>query len=441
MGAGEQVQAGFRIDFSLRDEASLTIQGDAYYGESHADFFEFVPTPPFTSPVDARRLTNGQNILARYSKTLREDSGLQFQLYYDRIKRDDDILEQTQDTIDFDAQHRFSPIENHEVVWGARYRFYTDDTVGSSTVSVNPDSRNASLYSGFIQDEIALSDDLRFIVGTKIEHNHHTDFEYQPSAKFVWRPDERNTLWSAVSRSVRTPSRVNDDLTLPAGVAMLPDGSLAFPTLFGSRSFDSEEIISYEVGYRTYISDNMTLDIATFVNDVDGVLTLETGAPFVDPAGGRAIVPLTFGNNLDGNTVGVEVVVDCRPTDFWRLVGTYSWIDMELHLNSSSNDTTQEAEEDQTPENQFLIRSLLDLPMDLEFDTSLRYSDSIPAFRVDSYTELDLRLGWHPTENLEVSIVGQNLLESKHIEYVSDFIAQDVTEVERGVYGKIRYDF
>jgi iron complex outermembrane receptor protein len=73
------------------------------------------------------------------------------------------------------------------------------------------------------------------------------------------------------------------------------------------------------------------------------------------------------------------------------------------------------------------------LPANLEFDTTLRYVDELPNQNVRRYVALDVRLGWRPTKNLELSVVGQNLLDNQHPEFSSPLR----TEIQRGIYGKL----
>jgi iron complex outermembrane receptor protein len=58
---------------------------------------------------------------------------------------------------------------------------------------------------------------------------------------------------------------------------------------------------------------------------------------------------------------------------------------------------------------------------------------------VPSYVSLDLRLGWHPTPNWEFAIVGQNLLDKRHPEFLAAGAVG--TEIPRSVYGKVTWKF
>ena len=53
---------------------------------------------------------------------------------------------------------------------------------------------------------------LSLIVGSKFERNTFTGVEAQPSVRVRWTPSNRRTVWGAVSRAVRLPTRFDTDL-------------------------------------------------------------------------------------------------------------------------------------------------------------------------------------------------------------------------------------
>jgi iron complex outermembrane receptor protein len=114
---------------------------------------------------------------------------------------------------------------------------------------------------------------------------------------------------------------------------------------------------------------------------------------------------------------------------------------MELHKDSDSFDFTAEGDEGRSPHHQFVLRSLLDLPGRVQFDATLRYVDSLPSLGINNYTVMDLRLGWKPLPNLDISLIGRNLLDSQHPEFTFSFTRTQITEVQHSVYGKITWQF
>lgn len=436
-------RGGFRVDSNLSSNDSVTLQSDAFYGQQGVSILAPTLSAPFFDPHRGDRFSNGANVIGRWTHAFSDTSDTQLQLYYDRVERDDIILEHHRDTFDLDLQHRFSPFEQHDLLYGVEYRHYRDDITNSFTVGFNPTNRDFDLVTLFIQDEITLIPErLKAIIGTKVEHNDFTGSEYQPNARLVWTVNERNTIWSAVSRAVRLPSRSSDDLALNLLAQPGPEGLPVLATLFGDDDVRSDNLLAYEIGYRSQLTRKLTLDLATFFNDYTNLESFEPGQPFFNPIPAPHVVaPLFYDNQIDAQTYGAELALEWRPLDYLKLAGYYSVIAIDLKPDPTSLDALSLGQEGQTAKNQFMLRSLLDLPHNMEFDSMLRYVENLPDFNIDSYFELELRLAWRPAKKLEIAVIGQNLLDSSHEEAIANFVAFERTAVERGVYGKITWQF
>lgn len=438
---------GFRIDWDASARDAVTVQGDGYggsFGETHT-----IPSllPPFSRTFDDKDPVAGGNILARWRRRLAEGAETVLQFYYDRTERDETLVRETRHTVDLDFQHRSTLGTIHEILWGLGSRVTIDDIDSSSTVTFEKKSRAIHLVGGFIQDQITLiRDRLHLTVGSKFEHNDLSGFEVQPSARLLWSPHKQHALWAAISRAVRTPSRAEADVRSNV-VAIPPDprDPSGLPTLLqatGSSGFTSEELLASELGYRVQPADWLSVDVAAFYNIYDNLRTVEPGTPFLtlSPAPPHIIVPLLISNKMGGNTYGVEIGTTWRPVNFWRLNANYSFLQINLHLDPSSQDT--KADEGRSPRHQVQLLSHLDLPWNLQFDTAAYFVDRLPSFDIPRYLRLDLRLGWRPTEALDISLVGQNLLDDRHREFGRIF-GEDLnpTEVQRSVYVKATWRF
>jgi iron complex outermembrane recepter protein len=64
----------------------------------------------------------------------------------------------------------------------------------------------------FLQDELRLGHTWSLILGSKLEHNDYTGYEVEPNVRLQWSVTPSQTLWSAISRAARTPSRVDRDV-------------------------------------------------------------------------------------------------------------------------------------------------------------------------------------------------------------------------------------
>ena len=159
------------------------------------------------------------------------------------------------------------------------------------------------------------------------------------------------------------------------------------------------------------------------------------GAPTVDPATGFTFLPIRLANGMKGKTYGAEVSTTWRPSKRWQLQGAYTLLAMQLNRDAGVPASAEVAER-QIPRHQVYVRSSWNLPRDLEFDLIGRFVDRLRGFTppVDSYVALDARLGWKPRQNknLELAIVGQNLLDSHHQE-------AGAVQIQRGVYGMATY--
>ena len=407
-------QGGFRADMKPAGGGSLSMQGNFYDGAE-----ELTRTPDLT--------LDGQNLLARWTRPLENAGEVSAQVYWDRThRRNPGIFSEALNTYDFEFQHRFPWGERHQLIWGAGYRLMVDRVLNGPLPNFGflPSHRTLHLASGYLQDEFAIIRDRLFLtLGSKFEYNSFSDFEIQPSFRLAWMPIANHTFWGAISRAVRTPSRIDTDLVIPRTPPFFVRG--------GGDRFDSETVIAYELGYRAELADRASLSLSTFFNDYDDIRSVEpiAGAP------GQFIIS----NGLRAKTYGVELALAWQATDWWRLRGGYTYFKKRIFFGDSQ-DINRGRGEGNDPHHQFLIQSMINLPANLEFDSVLRYVDNLNQRGplVPSYLSLDLRLGWRPKPNWEFAIVGQNLLEKRYGEFGAATTRQ---EIPRSVYGKVTWKF
>lgn len=432
--ATEQGRGGVRFDWAPTDDDQLTLEGDYYYGHSDATVdTSFALFPDTYARTDTK--VQGGHVLGRYAHAFSDGNDLAFQAYYDRTERDDAMWEEWRNTVDLDFQHRFPiPVEvPTEIMWGLGYR-YTEDDVDEGLATFDPDHRDENLYTGFVQGELVLFDDiLRLTAGTKAEHNDHTGWEFQPTVRTAVVPSESQTLWASFTRAVRTPARSNDDLQINQV------GGLPVPNAVRGNPFSkSEKVYAIEGGYRLQPIETVSLDLAGYYNIYDDLQTLEVNqlAPVPD---------IQFDNKMHGKGWGVEVYGSWRPLDWWKLQAWYTYAELKLSLDNDSLAQPliplgSEAVEDGVPSNSFQIRSSFDLPYDTEFDTAFWWVDKVKALNIGSYERLDLRLGWKPIESLELAFVAQNVTDGKHREWAHEF-GYVGTQIPRSFYGALTWTY
>jgi iron complex outermembrane receptor protein len=416
------------VDIEASPQNTFTLQGDLYSGDENV-------------PAGGKDRVSGGNVLGRWSHTFSEDSDMSLKMNYDRTNLNqttasnvfapagnfmDDL-----DTYDVDFQHRFRLGSRNRVIWGLGYRFTHDVVQPAPTLTFLPTHLEHHLFSGFLQDEIKVWDTVFLTLGTKLEHNDYTGLEVEPSARIKWNPTDKQMVWAAVSRAVRTPSRIDRELFQPT---YLPQ---PFPQSFlrGDSDFVSETLIAYELGYRAQLHPRVSVSLSTFYNEYDHIRSTSTTP--------TSVFPFFFENNLEGETYGGELAVDYQILDWWRLHAGYNLLKENLRVKDGRTDLNDALNETADPKHQFSFRSSMDLPYRVELDGALRWVDTLhnnlgpTVGTVPSYFELDVRLGWHATDRLEFSIVGQNLLHDQHPEY--GFPSSSRVEIARSVYGKVTW--
>jgi iron complex outermembrane receptor protein len=420
-------QGGFRVD-SQAGADDFTLQGDFYANREH-------------DPAGITTM-RGANLLGRWSRRLSEDSDFSLQTYYDWTQLSDAVppltlagtpfspagrLHDDLQTLDVDFQHRFRPGDSQEIVWGFGFRYTHDAVDNAPALAFFPTVLDQELYSLFAQDEIRLHDTLLLTMGSKIEHSEYSGFEFEPSARLTWQPQPAQTLWAAVSRAVRTPSRIERDLS---------QGAPPYTVILrGDEAFKSEDVVAYELGYRAQFDTFLTTTLSAYYNVYDDVRSTRITA--------ATIIPFYFANDLAGHSYGLEWSGNLQLTDAWVLRAGYNLIETRLHVKAGQFDLSGARNETADPQQQVSLRSLLDLPHGVELTAGLRWIDSLrnnngpTPGTVPKYFELDARLAWHASKRLELSLNGQNLLHADHPEY--GFPGPGRTLVQRNVYGKVTW--
>ncbi len=431
---------GFRVDSRVDGNSDWMMQGEVYAGQEGEKAVSPFNEPPFGNFASATDVFGG-HLLLQWRRQLSETSHLNFQAYYDRAERSHFYVSDERDTFDFDLQHRFELISGHELNWGLAFRYIGDQTQAGTVTTLIPQDRSDQIYSAFIQDEISLiKERLILTLGTKIEHNTYTGFEYQPSARLLWKFHDQQSMWGSVSRAIRHPSRIEQDMVLQRGF-LLSNTDVALDIL-GNRDMESEELLAYELGYR-FLGDQFSFDISAFYNDYDRLRTVEFGELQTSP---KLVFPLIIANEMDGEVYGFEFAGNWQVYNNWRLAAGYSFVQMQLHLAEHSTDRSEEGDEGDTPHHQFNLQSYWQINEDWQFDGVLKYVDMVrqTAFSnkesVGAYFAVDLRLAWQPYDELELAVVGQNLA-GKHREFRGSTVDTQATDVETGVYFKadLRY--
>ena len=442
---------GFRVDDTASSKDVYTFQGDFFYGDTNV-------VPGGEGNSSAQGASANGHLLGRLTHIFAEDSDFTLQVYYDQSYMvapfqgapaepafytyfppspaiPEGNLTDDLDTYNLDFQDRFPIGTWNHVIWGFGYQFTHDVVQDAPSVAFVPGTLDQHLYSGFLQDEINLTENVSFTLGSKLEHNDYTGFEYEPSGRLQWNLTDKQMFWGAISRSVRMPSRYDRDLYQPG-----PDNPYIF-ALIGNSTFVSETVVAYELGYRAQIGPNFSGSLSAFYNFYDHLRSESENIVLGNP---DYLIDVYFQNNLEANTYGLEFNADYQVLDGWRLHSGYDLLKEQMIIEPGG-DLDGGLAETSDPQNQVFLRSSMDLPYRTELDVAFRFIDSVQtnnaavAAIIPSYAEMDVRLAWQVAQNTEFSLVGQNLLQDQHPE--AGFPGPTQEQISRTFYGKVALRF
>jgi iron complex outermembrane receptor protein len=408
-------QEGFRMDWARSDADKITAQGDVYEGS-------------FDQPNSGKVSITGQNVIGGWTHTFGPESDLQVQVYFDRTWRKaalaptvafvDDMK-----TYDFDFHHRFPLGGMNSILWGAGYRIMQDDADNFPFFAFIPARVDLHRFNAFAQDEVQFfSHRLKFTLGSKVEHEDYSGYNLQPALRAAWTPNDRHTIWAAVSRAIRTPSRIDVDFYAPE-----PPVTKVVPHYAGSPRFSSEKTIAYELGYRIQPIEALSLSLATFYNQYDGLRSVE----LTDVSNLR----VEFLNGLEGDSRGAELSGNLQAARWWKLRGGYTYLESDIWVKTGHMDLTNPHGEWNDPANQFTCESMMDLPAGFQVNVTGFYVETLRHPVVKTRLNYDAGIVWL-YRKFEVSVYGRNLADDHDPEFGPKAGRQ---EIPRSVSGRLAW--
>ncbi|MCK5890029.1 MAG: TonB-dependent receptor, partial [Methylococcales bacterium] len=216
-----------------------------------------------------------------------------------------------------------------------------------------------------------------------------------------------------------------------------------FPTALRTQAsphLNSEEVLSYEIGYRTTFLNNISIDFTAFYNNYSQLRAAIINTPVFKK--NHIEVPMSLVNKHKLQTYGFEISSVWQLFDWWRMDAHYRLLKTSYTKNHLGGVYSV------SPQQQVLLRNSASLGHGINIDIITRYTDenfpfttnSLNKTSVNDYFAMDVRLAWQATNGIELSLIGQNLLATQQLEYTSELFSADAF-VERGVYGKIVWEF
>ncbi|MFK7829529.1 MAG: TonB-dependent receptor plug domain-containing protein [Congregibacter sp.] len=450
-----QARVGFRADLSTSDSDRMTLQGDAYTGDSGETAIDLSFDPPFTALVEQDQEISGFNLLGRWEHSFGSGDQLSVQSFYDHEDRNWAFIDTFRSTFDLDVDYRTTRFDGHDLVMGLGYRRWRDDFNSSERLSVSPAERKDKLFSAFVQDDITLvADRLTMTLGLKLERNDYTGLEYQPNIRFLWTPGERRSLWASISRGVRIPGRADRDSS--ALLQVLPPGTQLNPVPIGvyangNPEFDSEELLAYEFGFKYQASDRLAVDLAVYYNDYDSLRSITLAPPACAPEGpfpaclfapgtSNIVIDNTQDNDVSAQNIGLEVALNWRPDRRWRVQGT-----MTLQHQDIEVDSPQARPEVGLFDSKRMasLRVSHNPRRDVDLDLWVRYQSRIqgPVESIDGYAGLDARVAWRPSMRSEIALIGRNLQASTQPQFKSESDLFPLIGIQRSIHLQLSVEF
>lgn len=431
---------GVRFDWSRRPGEQLTFTGDVHRLRLGTDAYIPALASPYLEHVRGQDPFDGQSAMVRWSRSYAGRGEFTAQSYLHHYRFDFRNLSDHQaSTFDLELVNRSTIAGGHETIFGAEFRSVRDRTGSSMVVSLSPARSTTNLASGFVQHEARFFDARTVAtLGSRIERYAASDWEIQPNARLLHHLTQRHTVWAAVSRAVRTPSRADRSIRYVATV-IPPDpatpGAVAIVVrVEGNPAFGAEKVRAIDAGYRTQIASGFLGEFTVFDYDYRDLRAGTYGDPAVTVVDGTAfmVVPSSVGNSAKGHTSGFEAVADWRASTRWRLTGTLSHLVQREELTTAGASGAYPPVQGTAPAYIWTLRSLWTPARKVELDCQLRHVSAIAGYDIASYGVADLRLGYEIRPGLRGTAVGRNLLHGPHREFVPGYVSSIPTAASPG---------
>lgn len=422
-----QERGGFRVDWDPNARSDYMFEGDMYGGTAPAE----------TGPLSFVNSVSGGDLVARWRHTFENGSDIYLEAYAERTIRSGPLYGESRNTFDIDFLHRFTVGGRHEISYGAGLHWSPNQFIQKTpVVSMVPPADTDYIHTGFIQDVIDLYHNQLFLTaGAKVEDNNFSGFDVQPTLRVLWNPNPHQSFWTAVTRTVTTPSRIEEGFRLFGGqISISPP---IYLQVSGNPDFRSESVLGYEAGYRQLLSPKLYVDLDVFHDDYQNLQS------FGPPTLIGNILTIFYENAIAGSTNGVEIAPTWKPEKWWALSGSYSFVGIDFHANAPGSDISSTGSvktyQGSSPAHEGSIQSSFTLGKRFEFDQSYRYVSALPAQGVRAYQTMDAQLEYKLYGGLNVSLVGQNLFQPYHFEWGTGDPSESLIGIRRAAYVKVTW--
>ena len=439
-------RVGLRGDWPAADGGRWTLVGESYRSraDDRLDLTRYGISPPLE---DIKQANSGSNLSLHREQPMADGGRTEWQIAAQTsVLNEESLLLEKRQTLSGDFQRR-KPLGRHDLIFGASYRYSSDDIQLPVSLAFARQQQDWRLASLFANDEyLLIPDRLRLSGGVRLDHDNWSGTQVQPNVRLAWTPDTNTTWWTSLARAARTPSRA--ELDVPFVYAATPFILNPFTPATQSlrepppqRSLKAEKVTTFEAGFRQRVTAQLSLDLVAFVSDYSNLVSLvsETPQP-VSPF--FTLLPLTDANVATARTHGFEIAADWRVSPVWRIQPNYSRLYLSTpRLADPVAAAMQDQWEGRVARHRASLRSSWTFNTGDHFDLWLKYTSALANPAVQAYTTLDLQYAFRIGREAEIAIVAQNLLDKRHPEFVSDYLPVQQSEIGRSLMLKGTWHF
>ncbi|MBN2102669.1 TonB-dependent receptor [bacterium] len=407
-------KTGLRMDGLMNVQNRMTIITDYY--QNNVGQTLFIQNKDYTLSRDFRNQIFGGYFLARWRHLVSDKTQWILQSYLDFFKREE-ILMIGGRVLTWDVDFQYSKeFKFHRLTLGGGFRDTWDKFNNSEYIQLIPMNKNYYIANGFFQDDIKLIRDKWYLIwGSKFEYHSLSGWEIQPSLRSAYHFEKEGMIWIGISRAVRTPVRIDQNIVSEEFIAGNPD-------------VKSEELLALEMGARYRPVKRLYIDASFFSNYYDNLVTFE---------------PVVAMNKKQGHVYGFELALDYQVAGWMKIRSGYSRGQSNFRLDNDSQDPYSQEMDREMPRYQGFLQTHISIGSQWKWTVNVRYVDSLIGSRIytEAYLNLNSRISYSLSDALEFSVVGQNLLEDRHVEFNGDWIPFKVSRVPRGMYAQMNWWF
>lgn len=364
------------------------------------------------------------------------------------------------DTYNLDVSNTNELGERHVLTYGATLRSHEFD------LSIAPLADSKDEAGIFIQDDISLTENLRWVIGARYDDiDPLSDTVLTPRTSLIYSLSPSSSVRFSYNEAFRTPSTTNSYLDVTILQALAP--GVAVPAdAIGNINLVEESLKAYEIGYVGNLDNGMSVTVSAYQNEttdsIDFYISRYYGpgnlptpgptlpAPLVPcfavppgtvgtcPNGGLAgVVPSEYSYRNIGKTVdaGLELSAE-QDLDDWYWWGNISWQDEPDIEGAAAIDVNVAPE----------WRANFGAGQDFDrffWNANLNYQDEsywsdvlFARATTDAFTQINASVGWRfNDERMTVQVTGQNLTDENVQQHIfGDFL-------ERRIEGTVSFSF